>query len=142
MQSLKICWVAGMMMALTSSWIFLPLRIFGASAISSRRPLVQEPITTCWIGTSPTFVDGLSVFRQMRERNRRLQLGQVDVVRRNVFRVFVWCKDFPFALYSASQIVFCDLIYHEDAVLGSGFDSHVGRCRDGRPWTGSLSLRP
>ena len=72
------------------------------------------------------FVDGLSVFRQMRERNRRLQLGQVDVIRRNVFRVFVWCKDFPFALCSASQIVFCDLIYHEDAVLGSGFDSHVG----------------
>ena len=49
-----MCWVAGITMHRTWSATFLPLRIWAATAMSSSRPLVQEPMTTWSILIWPT----------------------------------------------------------------------------------------
>ena len=57
---------------------FLPLRILAAMARSSRRPLVQEPMTI-WLSLMPSdLLDGLDVVHGVRAGDLRLQLGDVD----------------------------------------------------------------
>ena len=46
--------VAGNTMQRTPSWTLRPFRTSAALRMSSSRPLVQEPMTTCWMGVPAT----------------------------------------------------------------------------------------
>ena len=116
-----------MMIARTSSCTFLPLRILAASAMSSRRPLVQEPMTTCWIGTSPTSSMVLVFSGRCGKETVGFSCGQIDVIRlQRTLRLRQAVKTFHSPCDSAFHIIFGDLVHHENAVFSAGFDSHIG----------------
>ena len=86
------------------SLLFLPLKISAAQRRSSIRPLVQEPMTD-WSITTSLFdlINGLCVFRKMRECNGRLQLAKINGVFLLINRIricFIFYKRTAAVLFS------------------------------------------
>ena len=71
-------------------------------------------------------VDGLGIFRKVRESHCRLEQRKIDIVYGIVFCVFIGLVNLILPVYTALHVFSCHIVNREYAVFAAGFDGHVG----------------